>query len=178
MPERTGHKSSLRVEGVACQPVTERYWTANRVMWQNGDDDVLNPHNASDMTKFSRNYTNMQYLIFIWTFSAYFWVFWHCPICNLSQVTDFHHLKCALSLGSNFDDRDTYNHMCCTAVSTIYTLYSWNWRHWQLSDGPDQKQVVWSVFPKDRLTGDVLDESSVQTLLQRWYPPLCHAGSP
>lgn len=28
-----------------------------------------------------------------------------------------------------------------------------------------------TVSPKDRLTGDVLDESTVQILLQRWYPP-------
>lgn len=29
----------------------------------------------------------------------------------------------------------------------------------------------WLSLPKDRLTGDVLDESSVRALLQRWYPP-------
>lgn len=55
----------------------------------------------------------------------------------------------------------------------------WNSPHPTETEGTDNTTILLikgrlAVFAKDTLSGDVLDESSVQTLLQRWNPHVSH----
>lgn len=109
----------------------------------------------------------------------------------MQQPEDLQQFKCGDCYISQ-PCREVKIHLFClyTARPLLYMihmcdLYRTVWNNMQ-PPSPPQKQKADSsvtalfkgrltVFPKDRLTGDVLDESSVYTLLQRWYPPVSHS---